>query len=509
MKDVIALFKSARRVSTPVIAISTSDQRVLARRIFESTTNGDSSVPKMIWDSIHGLKGSNEKGKQLAAQIPVDESRFLPATLAACEAWAPPPQENGFILAVLNAHRYVDDRDVMQCIYNLRDPFCTDMRTLLLLGPSFRMPVELNDVTVFDEELPTDEALGKILDRLYESQDVEGKLEADTRSTAVDAARGLSSFAAEQVFAMALTQSGIDLEDAWERKKSMVNQTRGLKFLRGGPTFDSLGGLDSFKEFAEGIVNGPRRPGCVVFLDEVEKALAGASSGGDSSGVSQDFLGTFLTWMEERNNDGVIAVGMPGTGKTAAGMAMGASFGLPTVVLDVGGLKGQYVGQSEQALRDALKVIDSIAGAPGAFVFATCNRETSLPPEFKRRFRSGRWYFDLPTAEEREAIWKIHGAAFGVNVDKKNRPNDSDWTGAEIRNCCELAWKHRKTLIQAADYVIPVARSEKATVDNLRTAARQWLSASYPGPYRGSAEEVTATEPETTKRRSMNLKGGT
>ena len=45
---------------------------------------------------------------------------------------------------------------------------------------------------------------------------------------------------------------------------------------------------------------------------------------------------------------------------------------------------------------------------------ATANRLETLPPEFQRRFNLGIWYFDVPSEEEREAIWEIQTARFGL-----------------------------------------------------------------------------------------------
>jgi hypothetical protein len=43
---------------------------------------------------------------------------------------------------------------------------------------------------------------------------------------------------------------------------------------------------------------------CVLFLDEVEKALSGvASSGQTDSGVSARLFGTFLTWLNDHESD--------------------------------------------------------------------------------------------------------------------------------------------------------------------------------------------------------------
>ena len=491
MKDVIELFKSARRVSTPLVAISTSDQFALMRRLFRAVGNGDSAVPKLTWDIMRGLQAVNESAKAMLAQF--DQTEVMgaggspPGMLALAERF-----EAGTVLVMFNAHRFIEDVSVAQGISNLRDVYCENRRTLVLVGPSFQLPAELQDVVLFDEQLPDDEQLASILVRTYEAAyDKTATVDPEW----VDAVRGLSAFTAEQVFAMSAHKDGIDKNELWARKRAAINQTRGLRFVRGGAGFDGLGGLDSFKRFMSRL---GKKPGIIVFMDEIDKSIAGAR--GDTTGVSQDFHGTLLSWMEDHFHDGMIAVGPPGSGKTAGGMAIGPSLGVPTIVLDINAMKGSLVGESERAIRDALKVVDSVAGPDGAFVFATCNSETQLAPEFKRRFRSGTWFFDLPTEEERDVIWSIHMAAHELVSGK---PNDELWTGAEIRNCCDLAYRLESSLEEAAQYVVPVAKANPQAIEALRNAAfGKWLSASYPGPYRG----VPGSE-EKARGRKVQLSG--
>jgi SpoVK/Ycf46/Vps4 family AAA+-type ATPase len=91
---------------------------------------------------------------------------------------------------------------------------------------------------------------------------------------------------------------------------------------------------------------------CVLFLDEIEKALAGVNSANDS-GVSQRLFGRLLTWMQEKT-------------------------------------------------------------AP-VFVLATANNIAGLPPEFTRKGRFDEIFFvDLPNALEREAILEAHLTRYGV-----------------------------------------------------------------------------------------------
>ncbi len=115
---------------------------------------------------------------------------------------------------------------------------------------------------------------------------------------------------------------------------------------------------------------------CVLWLDEIEKGLAGSKSSGlTDGGTSSRVFGSFISWMQEKV-------------------------------------------------------------AP-VFVVATANDVTQLPPELLRK---GRWddlfFVDLPNEQEREAIWRIqigrHGRDRG-HFDTLALAKASDgYTGAEI-----------------------------------------------------------------------------
>jgi SpoVK/Ycf46/Vps4 family AAA+-type ATPase len=163
-------------------------------------------------------------------------------------------------------------------------------------------------------------------------------------------------------------------------------------------------------------------------------------------------------------------------------------------MLDLGAMKGSLVGQSEQQIRSAIKVIKAVAGKGGAFFIATCNDLTVLPPELRRRYKYGIWFFDLPDKKERESIWKVCLAQFGLTGPKAQRTFDDDgWTGAEIRNVCELAWKLNQPLDEARLNIVPISISDSGRIERLRDLAKgKFLSASYPGPYRSEGQKVEA-----------------
>ena len=236
---------------------------------------------------------------------------------------------------------------------------------------------------------------------------------------------------------------------------------------------------------------------------------------------------------------GILLLGVPGTGKSAFAKALGNEVERPTLVLDVGALMGSLVGQTEQNVRQALKIADAMspcvlfvdelekalsgiagsgAGDSGVsarlfgslltwlsdhtsdvFFIGTSNDVSKLPPEFSRAERFDAVFFlDTPGSAEKAAIWPIHLGRYGLlsDSDHVRRPDDGEWTGAEIAACCRLSALLDLSLKEAADHVVPVAVTAAESVHRLRAwATGRCLDASRPGMYlRGAAD------PKPTRR---------
>ena len=280
---------------------------------------------------------------------------------------------------------------------------------------------------------------------------------------------------------MCLTKDGLDIDSLWERKRQMVEEAKGLSVWRGGERFADIGGLENLKLHMSRLLNGRRKPRVIVFIDEIEKAMAGAS-GGDLSGVSEGMLGTLLTKMQDTNAMGVILIGPAGSGKSVIAKATGNEGGIPTVYFDLKGMEGSLVGESGAALRAALKVVDAV-GQGDSLYLATCNKIAALPPELRRRFGEGTFFVDLPSAEEREAIWRIYLKKYQVKDGK--RPDDEGWTGAEIFRCVYQAWNLNVPLAESAKFIVPISRSAADQIEQLRQqASNRYISASHSGVYR-------------------------
>jgi hypothetical protein len=155
-------------------------------------------------------------------------------------------------------------------------------------------------------------------------------------------------------------------------------------------------------------------------------------------------------------------------------------------------MESSLVGASTERLRTALQIIDAVSQGRMLFI-ATCNSIASLPPELRRRFTLGTFFFDLPSEEERETIWGIYLKKYNVSGQL---PNDEGWTGVEIKECCRKAHRLGITLMQAARYIVPVSRFAAEQIKALRQmASGKFISASTPGrlPVPGEPPRIPAT----------------
>lgn len=481
--------KTIRRAGVPLVSIETSDPALTIASARRSLNGKADLVAVMQWDICNGLTGLNAPGRTTTQEI-APNGAIDTGNPTECLRLLADKAPDGTLVFFHSAHAIVGNADTAQAVWNLRDIFKGKGATLVLLSPALKLPDLLkNDVVSISDPLPDESALRDIIESISADAGLEpiGKNEG---TRIVDALLGLSAFAAEQCLAMSISPTGIDLGALWERKRMMIEQTPGLSVWRGGESFADVGGCSNVKSFCSRIMAGNRAPRAIAFIDEIEKSITGS---GDTSGVSQDYLGALLQFMQDKQSTGMIFIGPPGAAKSAIAKAAGTEGNTPTIQMDLGGMKGSLVGQSEQQLRQALKVVDAVSQGRTLFI-ATCNSFGNLPPELKRRFTLGTFFFDLPNQEERTAIWKIYLARYDL---MEPTPNDAGWTGAEIRQCCDIASRMKCSLTEAASFIVPVSRSAADQIETLRKqASGKFCSASIPGVYQHNPQ---ATAPSGRK----------
>ena len=503
-------FRTARRRGVPIMVVRTADQFATAASLYEGLSESKVKQPLATWDAVRGIVPFNAsdpdaRGAAKACGGADETINFVEAMARAVKL-----PENAVLLA-FNAHRQLYSSEpaataaAIQAVQNLRDVFKQDSRSVVLLAPYFVAPPELeHDVVVIDDPLPGPEDLERVVREIYESTGQKAPAK-DVLAKAVEALGGLSRFASEQVAAMSMTGTGLDMDALWERKRLTIEQTRGLRVYRGKERLDDIVGLDNVKARLRARLQAKTPVGVVVVIDEIDKALANVEH--DTTGVRMDQLRTLLTEMEDNRWHGMTLVGVPGAGKTMLAKAFGNEAGVPTIFLDLGDMEGPHVGESEAMLRTAIKVIKAV-GRGHAFFIATSNNATVMRPELQRRFTKGTFFIDLMTDAERAAAWTTYLAKLGVDASQP-RPNDDGWTGAEIRNCVEEAWDTGATLVEASRFIMPVTQGRAEEINDMRARAHgKYLSASEPGFYDCKAPVQEAVMKQVLRRIDLPTEKG-
>lgn len=438
-----------------------------------------------VWDIANGLRlptNPSSSPQETGAGDPLAALRALP-TLADRSGTA--------LLLVHNFHRYLSNPEVIQTTFSQLIDGKQQRTFIVVLSPIVQIPVELEKLfVVVEHALPDREQLERIAHELTSDQPNDLPQGEDLQRV-LDAAAGLTRYEAEGAFALSLTRhNALQPQSIWEIKAQTLKRNSLLTLHRGSESFNDLGGLQALKDFCR-------------------RALAARRS-------------------RTVKPKGILLLSPPGCGKSQFCKALGNEIGRPTLILDIGSLMGSLVGQSEANLRQALRTIDAMApvvcmvdelekalsgvGSQGdsgvstrlfgtlltylsdhesdVFFVATSNDISKLPPELSRAERfDGIFYLDLPASSEKDHIWALYRQQFGI-PESQTRPNDTSWSGAEIRSCCRLAALLDVPLTQAAQNIVPVAVTAAEQVECLRTwASGRCLSASSPGVYHKDGRE--------------------
>ena len=436
-----------------------------------------------------------EQGLSVNDTVVPDTTDPLAAIRASASLAKP---DSSALLVLPNFHRFLQSTEIMQALAHQIQQGKTRRSFIVILAPVVTIPVELEKAfVVLEHDLPDRQQLEKIARSIAtEPGDMP---EGQDLMKLIDAAAGLTRFEAEGAYSLSLVREGkLKPQSIWELKSGMLKKSGLLELHRGGETFADLGGLEGIKSFCSRALSAGKRRSPAA------------------------------------RPRGALLLSPPGCGKSQFAKSLGNEMGRPTLILDVGSLMGSLVGQTEQNIRQALRIADAmspcvlmideaekaLSGVASSgqtdsgvsarlfgtflswlsdhtsdvFVLCTSNDISKLPPEFSRAERfDGIFYIDLPSTAEKEKIWPIHMAGYGLDANEK-RPDAAEWTGAEIRSCCRLAALLDIPLKEAARNVVPVAVTAAESLQKLRTwASGRCLDASRGGIY--TRENHTVSSP--------------
>lgn len=368
------------------------------------------------------------------------------------------------------------------------------LQALVFTTPEPALPLELkDDVVSLRMPLPMADELRNLFDEATRNLPKDRLPRPEIKVRLVNSALGLTLNQARRAFAQVHAQFGC-FDDrgialvTWS-KREVIRESGALEFWPAEEGLSGVGGLDLLKEW----------------LAKREK------------GFSDEARAEKLPYPR-----GVALIGIPGTGKSLSAKMASGLWKLPLLRLDVGALFGSLLGESEEHLRQAINLaetvspcilwIDELEKAFGGvnsgaltggaatrmfgtfltwmqerttpvFVIATANDIEGLPPELMGRFDRV-FFLDLPTDAERKQIFLIHLERAGVIFPERVLRMDElvsqsrGYVGREIervvREAQFTAFADRNRRIEMKDLAValketvPLSKSHSRIVEELR-----------------------------------------
>jgi MoxR-like ATPase len=392
---------------------------------------------------------------------------------------------------------YAIIRKLKEIALNLKNSF----KTIVLISPVMEIPTELEkEITVLNYPLPSREDLSDLLDKIIadvrQFKQIKIELEDAGRDRLLQAALGLTLGEAENVFAKIIVKdeglSGDDVNEVLAEKQQIIRKNGLLEYHATNERFASIGGL-------------------IVLKDWLNKRAVAFTAEAREFGLPPP--------------KGILMLGVQGCGKSLCAKAVSNQWQLPLLRFDMGRMFGSFVGSSEENVRRAISVAESVApailwvdeidkafaGSQGSgstdggttarvfgtfltwlsektapvFVVATANDISHLPPELLRKGRLDEIFFvDLPSKEERAEIFQIH-------LNKRGRDSTQyeldplveatkDFSGAEIEEAIisalyeafylgeQLTTQH---ILDVLGQTVPLARTMAEQIQSLRAWA--------------------------------------
>lgn len=378
----------------------------------------------------------------------------------------------------LTKNNYAVTRKLKEIALHLKNSF----KTIVLVSSVIEIPVELEkEITLLNHPLPSREDLAELLERivaeLKEFRQVNIQLDDAGKERLLQAALGLTLGEAENVFAKIIVKNerlnGEGVNEVFAEKQQIIRKNGLLEYCATGENFTNVGGLGVLKDWLA------RR--AVAFTQE-----------------AREFGLPFPK--------GILMLGVQGCGKSLCAKAVSNLWQLPLLRFDMGRMFGSFVGSSEENVRRAIAVAESVApailwvdeidkafaGSQGSgttdggttarvfgtfltwlsektapvFVVATANDISQLPPELLRKGRLDEIFFvDLPAPAERKEIFKIH-------INKRKRDAAKYDVEALAAGSAEFSGAEIEEAVNSALYDAFYAKQE-LTTENIKTSLAQ------------------------------------
>ncbi|MDF1839170.1 MAG: AAA family ATPase [Planctomycetota bacterium] len=395
----------------PVIVIETTEEERL-RTILQSVAN-QARLTFFEWSLTRGLtKAEQPDSLNRTTAQPLDALKHLDNLIV----------DGVFLLK--DFARHLEDPMVARQFRETAQRFTHSRSALVLVSSKLDIPPQLESLVLrYPLSLPGPQELTEIVATVARSMNRgprwDLKLPKEELQLLLAALKGLTLNQARQAVARAIVHNGrLDGNAAANIMDQKVATLREGGLLEYYPCTDNPYEIGGFQNL----------------LKWLDRARMGFSPQAKAMGLTPP--------------RGIMVVGVQGCGKSLSAKAIARAWSLPLLKLDMGSLYNKYMGETERNFRKALEMAESLApcvlwldeiekalstGAQsesddgvslrilghfltwlqeqdhGIFVVATANNISRLPPELMRKGRFDEIFFvDLPTAEERLAILKIH-----------------------------------------------------------------------------------------------------
>lgn len=493
-KEINVEIETLIRARYPIIYIVTWEEKRVEEALREVAANRGKKM--YTWSVTQGM-GVNAAMRDDSTREPLSALDYVMES------------RDQAIFVLKDFHSYINENSTVRRLRDLVHALKTSYKTLVILGPVLKLPAELEkEITVLDYPLPDLEELDKLLEGIVQSvrgnAQIAVNLSPQEREQILHAAQGLTANEAENVFAKSLVEKRcFDVDTITSEKEQIIRKSGMLEYYRRSEAFADVGGMDSLKRWL--------KTRSLAFSEKAREF-----------GLPQP--------------KGIMLLGIQGCGKSLCCKAVASLWQLPLVRLDVGKIFSGIVGSSEENVRKAIAIAESVApcvlwidelekGFAGTqsspfsdagttsrvfasfvtwlqektapvFVVATANDISQLPPELMRKGRFDEIFFvDLPSAEERKEIFAIH-------LKKRKRdPSKFDldllasrtagFSGAEIEAAVvsglydafgEGHDLEMEDILTSAEESVPLSTTMKEKIDELRAWAlrRTRMASSLP-----------------------------
>lgn len=310
---------------------------------------------------------------------------------------------------------FINDLSIIRKLKNINQLLKRSNTYLIISSTESNIPVKLQEyITLVEFPLPNTKEISLEVNRLFDIFKIK---DSSFYNNIISAYKGFSIEKIRKSISKIVSSKRIHdnvLEMILEEKKQIIKKTDILEFYTRSKKLEDIGGLNNLKRW----------------LIKRSNAFS----------------------LQARNYGiplpkGILLVGIQGTGKSLSAKAIAIEWDLPLLKLDMGKIFAGIVGESENRMRQMIKLCEQIAPCVlwideidkiftnnnnnndsgttsrvmnsfltwlseknnAIFIVATANNVSTLPGEVLRRGRFDEIFFlNLPNFQERLNIFKIH-----------------------------------------------------------------------------------------------------